>query len=185
MPWQETRCSTLTLCRNLKECISNIIGEKPSTTTKVAQNGKCSYCSICLFAKIRMTTSHCCICPRALCGEHQIKICYECVQKFILGRGHIDFYGGLFLEDTLILFDLLYITKVRSSPGFSLEVQNIQLYPGIQKPDELFLRLKDPKYNFKHLRGLMFFSITTLTRRNPIGIRFEGVFYVSSLLLLK
>lgn len=81
MPWQETRRSIPTLPRNLKECISNVMGEKAPTITKVEQKGKRSYCSICPSAKKRMTTTYCHVCPRALCGEHQIKICYDCVQN--------------------------------------------------------------------------------------------------------
>lgn len=81
LPWQETRRSIPTLPRDLKECISNVLGEKTSTTTKMEQKGKRSYCSICPSSKKRMTTTHCYTCPRALCGEHQIKICYECVEK--------------------------------------------------------------------------------------------------------
>nr|CAH7717464.1 unnamed protein product [Callosobruchus chinensis] len=34
MPWQETRRSISALSRNLKECISNIIGVNPLTTIK-------------------------------------------------------------------------------------------------------------------------------------------------------
>nr|CAI5828859.1 unnamed protein product [Callosobruchus analis] len=59
MAWPETRRSIPTLSRNLKECICNIIGEKPSTTTKVEQKGKRSYCSICPSAKKMMTTTPC------------------------------------------------------------------------------------------------------------------------------
>ncbi|XP_066257793.1 piggyBac transposable element-derived protein 4-like [Euwallacea similis] len=80
--WQEIRLQNVTtLPRKLSESISEILQlDQPIQNQEHTQNkGKRSYCSLCPTVKKRMTTTYCYKCNRALCGEHQIKICDGCI----------------------------------------------------------------------------------------------------------
>ncbi|CAH2008145.1 unnamed protein product [Acanthoscelides obtectus] len=81
-PWQQIRLQTVpTLSRGLKESLSTLLHLPRAEDRRGPQGkGKRTYCSLCPTAKKRMTTTNCYKCERALCGEHQIKICMECGQ---------------------------------------------------------------------------------------------------------
>nr|CAH7764650.1 unnamed protein product [Callosobruchus chinensis] len=89
MPWQETRRSISALSRNLKECIFNIIGVKPLTTTKVEQKGKRSYCSICPSAEKRITKlTATLICSRA----PRLKYATNASKRPIINDVYVTYY---------------------------------------------------------------------------------------------
>lgn len=78
-PWQEIRKNQRNMNRALRQTIQTVLtGERNMTTpAQPDQQGARKYCSFCDVKKKRMTTTYC-ACGKAICGEHQKKICPDC-----------------------------------------------------------------------------------------------------------
>lgn len=78
-PWQEIRMNQRNMNRALRQTIQTVLtGERNMTTpAQPDQQGARKYCSFCDVKKKRMTTTYC-ACGKAICGEHQKKICPDC-----------------------------------------------------------------------------------------------------------
>lgn len=79
-PWQETRLQISSMPSHVKKSLFSVLEKNPTKGEEEKKaTGRRTYCSQCPIVKKRMTTTYCYNCPRALCGEHQIKICSECL----------------------------------------------------------------------------------------------------------
>ncbi|CAB3254175.1 unnamed protein product [Arctia plantaginis] len=78
-PWLRERFQTVTLPRNLKQSISEILkidDHLEGTSQEVHRTRKtCSYCPA---KKRRMTTTFCKVCKKAICREHIVAMCNHC-----------------------------------------------------------------------------------------------------------
>lgn len=69
------------MSRSLKRTIADVLEQEEPVEhiTEDNQKGKRKYCSTCPSAKKRMTVTYCPKCKKPICGEHQVKICKECL----------------------------------------------------------------------------------------------------------
>lgn len=78
-PWLEERYQTVTLPRNLKQSIAEIlkINDPPEGSSQDVPRTR-KTCSYCPAKKRRMTTTFCKGCKKAICREHVVAMCNHC-----------------------------------------------------------------------------------------------------------
>ncbi|XP_047506781.1 piggyBac transposable element-derived protein 4-like [Pieris napi] len=78
-PWLRERYNTVTLRRDIKASIKDILKIEDATpSTSQAQQNKRKICSFCPYKKHRMTKYVCSRCKTAICGEHTVPVCADC-----------------------------------------------------------------------------------------------------------
>lgn len=82
-PWMQRRLEAPTLQKNLRNNITNILKTTPQTLRETLSDEpepkKRRYCGYCSYKKKRMTKTQCYKCKKAICGEHNIDVCQDCV----------------------------------------------------------------------------------------------------------
>nr|ADV17599.1 transposase [Agrotis ipsilon] len=82
-PWMQERLKAPTLKRTLRDNITNVLKNvvPPSPANNSEEPGpkKRSYCGFCSYKKRRMTKTQFYKCKKAICGEHNIDVCQDCV----------------------------------------------------------------------------------------------------------
>lgn len=82
-PWMQKRLEAPTLKRTLRDNITNVLKNvvpaTPENSNDEPEPKKRRYCGFCSYKKRRMTKAQCCKCQKAICGEHNIDICQDCL----------------------------------------------------------------------------------------------------------
>ncbi|XP_052745784.1 piggyBac transposable element-derived protein 4-like [Bicyclus anynana] len=80
-PWLRERLQTVTLRRDIKVMIKDIIGEssEPETPVHSVTNVR-KICYLCPSKARRMTKHRCMRCKNAICGSHNIDMCSSCAE---------------------------------------------------------------------------------------------------------
>lgn len=82
-PWMQQRLEAPTLKRSVRDNITNILQKEPQplpeNTTEEPEPKKRRYCGYCSYKKQRKTNSQCTKCKRAICREHNIDMCQNCL----------------------------------------------------------------------------------------------------------
>lgn len=79
----QKRLEAPTLKRTVRDNITNVLKNKVPTslvcTNQEPEPKKRRYCGFCSYKKRRMTKAQCYKCKKAICGEHNIDICQDCM----------------------------------------------------------------------------------------------------------
>lgn len=80
-PWLHERFNTVTLRRDIRGIIKSILKIQDNVpSTSQPRPNKRKICAFCPYQKHRMTKFACHHCGKAICGEHTVQICNECVE---------------------------------------------------------------------------------------------------------
>ncbi|XP_049870304.1 uncharacterized protein LOC126369782 [Pectinophora gossypiella] len=80
-PWLRQRLQTVTLRRDIKVMIQDILGESSDLEAPVPSVSNVrKICYLCPSKARRMTKHRCIKCKQALCGPHNVDICSRCIE---------------------------------------------------------------------------------------------------------
>ena len=77
-PWLRNRLQTVTLRRDIRANIQEILGD--SSNIEVPASNIRKICYLCPSKARRMTKHRCIRCRNAICGTHNVDICTSCVE---------------------------------------------------------------------------------------------------------
>lgn len=79
-PWLRQRLQTVSLRRNLRVMIEDILGESSTVEALVPSTSNArKICYLCPSKARRMTKHRCTRCRKAICGPHNVDMCSHCV----------------------------------------------------------------------------------------------------------
>ena len=80
-PWLRQRLHTVTLRRDIKVMIQDILGESPNIEAPVPTvSNERKICYLCPSKARRMTKHRCLKCKQAICGPHNLDVCSRCFE---------------------------------------------------------------------------------------------------------
>ncbi|CAH2089672.1 unnamed protein product [Euphydryas editha] len=80
-PWQRQRLQTVTLRRQIKVMIQDILGEPSYIEAPINPSSNVrKICYLCASYARRMTKHRCLRCKQAICGPHNVHMCCRCIQ---------------------------------------------------------------------------------------------------------
>lgn len=79
-PWLRQRLQTVTLRREIKTMIQDILGESSNDELPVQPTTNVrKICYLCPSKARRMTKHYCVKCKKAICGPHNVDMCTKCL----------------------------------------------------------------------------------------------------------